>query len=114
MIAAARQRLNRWDLAFQLLLVVTLFNVVDFLTTMTIIAEQGMLAEFNIMVLALMEYMDTVWAILIFKLIMIGYALTLLYFFYKPEKHKAVIPALKIVLVPYVLVCFWNYYWVLT
>ena len=114
MITAARQRLNSWDMAFQLLLVVTLFNVVDFLTTWIIIAEQGVLAEFNLMVRFFIVELDTVWGILLFKLIMIGIALTLMYFFYKPEEHKKVIPALKIVLVPYVLVCLWNYYWVLT
>ncbi len=114
MIAKARSHFNTWDPAFQLLLVVTLFNIVDFLTTSIIIAEQGIDAELNKMVSFFIVELDTVWGILLFKFTMIGIALTLMYYFYKPEEHKKVIPALKFVLVPYVAVCLWNYFLVLT
>ncbi len=114
MIAVARQRLREWDPAYQFLLVVTLFNIVDFLTTTTIISEKGMLAEYNQLLLYMMQAMDSVWAIFLFKCFVLINAAILMWIFYKPEQHRRVTPVLKFVLIPYVIVSIWNFTQVLT
>ena len=109
MITQTRNWFATWHDANQLMLVTLLVNMIDFTTTKVLVERHGMEVEMNALLYKLMTYYGSTWPILWAKLFVIGIAWFMIYKHYIPEKHKAVVPTLIIVLCCYVGISIWNY-----
>lgn len=110
MISIARKHVNSWVLEYQLLLSIVLFNIVDFLTTNILLSRLGGLEhEGNALLSITMKLMESIWAIVMVKVIMISIAWGIMYWFFNPTKHHSVKFVLMLVLSAYIGVSIFNY-----
>ncbi len=94
---------------YKMLLLILLWNIVDFLTTKIMVDKLGYEVEYNPMLYFAMVFFNSVWVILIVKIIIIGMAWGLVYKFYEHEKHRYVKAALWIALLGGISISIYNY-----
>lgn len=113
MIAAARATFNRWHLNTQLMVILTLLNIVDFLTTKFLVDKLGFEAEANELLYRAMVALDSVYAILLIKVGLLA-VLWCVYneieHHHKLLSHRRLTTILGITTAAYFALIHWNFF----
>lgn len=112
MFSKTLQWFRGWHVCSQMMLVILLLNIVDFLTTASLVWRFGYGIEVNPVLRSMMEYFDTAWVMLWFKLALFGIAwAAIMRFLQNPKANVTYVKrALWFIIACFTALCFWNFF----